>query len=1140
MIKTWGFLFFVMCMMFGYGQSPGTITKTFDVRTAPVFLDSLTILPGSVRCVKDKDTLKNDQFTVDYIRHTITFNPEISGKLQIQYYRLNINISPSNQLYDSIVMQPSARPALFSIENQFETINDLFGGNEINKRGSISRGVTFGNRQNLGINSTLNLELTGKLSENLNILASVSDANIPIQPDGNTNKLQEFDQVFIQLYNAHFKLIAGDFWINKPQGYFLNYKKRGQGLTYTHSTMHSKHGNLTLQSSMGLSKGKFQRQIIQGIENNQGPYRLTGAENEPFIVVLSGTERVYIDGRLLERGQEFDYTIDYNSAELVFTSRNLITKDVRIVVEFQYSDQSYTRALVQQHVGFSKKNTTLWLNYYQEQDLKNQPLQLSLTQGTKNLIGNVGDSLSDAFLSTIDSVGFQPNQNQYYMTDSLGFDSVLVFSIHPDSAKFRASFIKVGSNKGDYVLFKTTAFGNVFKWVAPIGNVPQGSYMPIQRINAPKRKRMLVFGVEQTLGEKWQLITEFSATENAINLYSVKDRQNDWGWGNKTKLSRTGTEKPSGWKSLTSIESEFIGPTFTSIEPYRAVEFDRDWNVRGLKLNGTQLNVIIGNKFQHSRFGKASFQAQHYGIGNQFMGYRIFSDGALKKQRFSATWDASGLTSSGVINSSFIRHRADISMAFKNLRIGIKDDQELNKRDQFIGLSSMNYAFYDVQGYIQNADSGKTLIKLFYRERLDWRSDSSKFNIAARGTTLGGEFQRKGNNGNALGAVLGLRSLVSLDSTLISIQPDQSLVGRINATQKGLKGALSFDAYYELSSGLEQKRNFIYLEVNSGQGIYTWIDYNQDGVKDLNEFETAAFIDQANYIRVFTPSNAYQKTYSNEFNQSLFWKPEAIWGKKHGALKWLSVASDQLRIRSSRKFSAWNTQELLNPLSTNILNPSLISSTFTLRNSLFLFRTSSKVNGHYVINRGVIKTLLATGYDAKDNLYHELMFRWNVLPSFSLKAEAQRGYKTSSVDYTVGRNYLINLDFISFEMGYQPSTNYRFTMSGKVSSKQNKPIFGGELANSKEFGVGFKYNTTQKGSIQGDIKYLNFIFVGNANTAVAFEMLEALRPGSNYTWNITWQRNVGKNLQLNLIYSGRKTGTNPMVHNGGMELRAFF
>jgi hypothetical protein len=57
---------------------------------------------------------------------------------------------------------------------------------------------------------------------------------------------------------------------------------------------------------------------------------------------------------------------------------------------------------------------------------------------------------------------------------------------------------------------------------------------------------------------------------------------------------------------------------------------------------------------------------------------------------------------------------------------------------------------------------------------------------------------------------------------------------------------------------------------------------------------------------------------------------------------------------------------------------------------------------------------------------------------------------------------------------------------------------------------------------------------------VAFEMLEALRPGSNYTWSVTWQRNVGKNLQLNLVYSGRKPAGINVVHNGGMELRAFF
>jgi len=176
---------------------------------------------------------------------------------------------------------------------------------------------------------------------------------LPIQADGNTNKLQEFDQVFIQVYNDRFKMVVGNFWLKKPQGYFLKYNKRAQGLTLNYQWSEDTSKIWRTEVSGALSKGKFQRQIIQGSEGNQGPYRLRGKENEPFIIVLAGTEKVYIDGKLLERGQEFDYVINYNTSEVTFNSRNQITKDSRIVVEFQYSDQNYARSLFQTSTTYS-------------------------------------------------------------------------------------------------------------------------------------------------------------------------------------------------------------------------------------------------------------------------------------------------------------------------------------------------------------------------------------------------------------------------------------------------------------------------------------------------------------------------------------------------------------------------------------------------------------------------------------------------------------------------------------------------------------------------------------------------------------------------------------------------------------------
>jgi hypothetical protein len=227
-------------------------------------------------------------------------------------------------------------------------------------------------------------------------------------------------------------------------------------------------------------------------------------------------------------------------------------------------------------------------------------------------------------------------------------------------------------------------------------------------------------------------------------------------------------------------------------------------------------------------------------------------------------------------------------------------------------------------------------------------------------------------------------------------------------------------------------------------------------------------------------------------------------------------------------------------LRTEIDNTLLISSAFLFRNTLFFNRTSAVFNGQYVYSFSANKALLASGFDGKQFLFHELSLHWNVKPTFSIKIEGQQGEKHANVDYTTGRNYQIQTQQILGTFLFQPSTNYRITLGGRMADKSNAQIFGGEQCLASEITTGVKYNTTQKGSVQADVKFIQLQYEGNPFSAVAFEMLEALKPGTNYTWTLQFQRNIGKNLQMTLQYSGRKSMNSKSIHNGGMELRAFF
>jgi hypothetical protein len=1129
-----------------FAQNSSLRQQKIVVTDAPVVLDSLTVYWPSLYVTRDFKEIST--YTIDTLNNALRFDKAHFGDtLLIRYRVLPTKIHGEFYNKDSIQVynKPNSPDNPFMITSTLKR-EDIFGSSALKKSGSISRGINVGNAQDLSVNSTMNIQLSGEISQNLNILATLTDDNIPIQPDGTTNKLQEFDQLFIQLYNDDFKLIAGDFWARTPKGYFMTYNKRAQGLTAQYNLFNSpEKGKMSVYGSGAFSRGKFNRQLIDGVEGNQGPYRLRGAENEPFIIVLSGSERVFLNGVELQRGQEYDYIMNYNTSEIIFTTKRPIDKDSRIIVEFQYADQNYARSLFNAGMLYEKGSVKTWFNVYSEQDAKNQPVQQDLTPEQRFFISQIGDNLQDAVVNGIDSVGFRDNQVMYKMVDSLGYDSVMVFCVAPDSAVYSVTFSQVAQGQGDYVFDRFTAVGRVYRWVQPINGVPQGNYRPVRLVVTPKQRQMITSGVEIDLGKDLQLFSEVALSNNDVNTFSSLDRDDNVSVAGKFILKsqhKLSNDSLPTWQLQTNTGIEFTGRNFVPIERFRTAEFDRDWNILHTQASGYQLIANTGARILHKNKGFMTLNGNLFSWGDDFFGLKANTDGQWADKGFQIKWTSNAVNTSGIKNSFFIRHKIDVSQSFKYLKIGFMDEHEYNRIEQdFISpiVQENTYHFYDWQFYITQSDTIKNKFKVYYRQRDDKLSNATNFGLATSARNFGATYDWVSNTKTQLRMNINYRNLRIVDSTLINIQPENTFLGRLEHSVNLWKGALRTSTFYELGSGLELKREFIYIEVLPGRGVYVWRDYNADGIKDLNEFEIALYADEANYVRIFTPSNEYIRTFSNEFSQSIFLHPEKIWSKKKGVLGFLSRVSNQTQIRLNRKING-DFRSNINPFTDRSNDTTLISESASYRNSIFFNRTNQIAGGDYTFSRFTNKLLLANGFDERLTQFHQFNFRWNIKQKFTLKTSYEFGQKASFAQYTTGRDFQINYFKVFPEFIYQPDTKLRISTTFRYEDKQNVFVADGERALINDFGIEFRYNQPQKGTLSGTMNVLKIEYNGAINSAIGFEMLESLRPGLNYTWTLNYQRNLGKNLQLSIRYNGRKSEGNRMIHAGGVEMRAMF
>ena len=136
------------------------------------------------------------------------------------------------------------------------------------------------------------------------------------------------------------------------------------------------------------------------------------------------------------------------------------------------------------------------------------------------------------------------------------------------------------------------------------------------------------------------------------------------------------------------------------------------------------------------------------------------------------------------------------------------------------------------------------------------------------------------------------------------------------------------------------------------------------------------------------------------------------------------------------------------------------------------------------------------------------------------------------------RNFLIAKEGVSPKLVYQPSVKFRLSTTFNYNQREN--LQGEEKAFSRSGTVDLQYNQAGKGSFSMSLSYIQIDFNAEGNSSLAFEMLDGLNNGNNFTWGVLWQRNLSSYLQLNLNYNGRKSEDLRTIHTGGMQVRAFF
>ncbi|MFO7826464.1 MAG: hypothetical protein R6V72_21190 [Cyclobacterium sp.] len=1116
-------------------------------------LDSMSVLESTIRVTDINGQQLDHAYDINNGRISISADSPLPDSLLICYEALPISLHQVYRRrslatdYDSMAFfkdrPPEKIPALDFRE-------EVFTSDKLNQSGNLTRGISFGNAQNVFVNSALNLQMDGELADNLNIRASITDQQVPFQPEGNTQQIQDFDNVLIELYNDKINLAGGDVVLQQRQSEFLRYYKNVQGLQFTSDYDIHKDWKASTQVGAAIAKGKFASMMLDVLEGVSGPYRVKGPGNERFVIIMANSEKVFLDGKQLKRGFNHDYTIDYNQGEVTFTPTVLITQYSRVRIDFEYAERNFSRSILTANHIQENEKVKVYFNYYREQDDRNRPLFTQLSDSDKRMLAGVGDDLAAAAVPRIDSIPFDPNRIMYRKvteTNEAGETiAYYAYSTDPDQAYFAISFTEVGPGNGNYRRQRQLANGSVYEYVPPLNGEAQGNFSIRSPLPAPNKKQMITTGAEIRLGAHEKVFTEWAISNTDENLFSTMDNEDNVGHALKAGVQSEGRsfKLMKGYQFNGTSTVEYNAADFSFIDRLRFIEFDRDW---GLSPEAGPENaaekIFHGRaelvKDQHHLFSYGLDLRNRAGVlsgiqqraqANQKFGKRLL----VKNDFFHLKSDVFPL------NSEWLRYQGEINYLNKVLVPGYKYNLDrnavTNPSSGKVVSTAMNFEEHLIS--LQSSDS----LKFQFLASASLREDKAVNNgqLVPDTKAFVANYSLRGNFGpHTLNGSFTYRELTFLTRDL---QEETTVMGKLDYRSSLFENNLNNEFTYALGNGRELRREFVFLPVPTGEGTHTWRDDNEDGVQQLNEFYLAINPEEKSFIKVFVPTDTYTQAYTTLFNYRLSARFPASWKEEGGLKSWMAKFSNNTNWNVEKKITSRDFFQRISPLLAGTGDEALLSLRQTFRSSFFFNRASSKYGMDLSFFNSHQKQLLTGGFEELSQDDWRLNARYAIDSRWSMLLFWNSGWRYAASDFLENRNYTILQNTLGPEFNLQPSPALRGTFQYRITQKENLDnLEFDEKAQLHEAILSLRVSKAIQTTLNAQIKYTYIDYNGQVNSPTGYEMLQALTPGSNTIWSMNWLQKIGEGLQLNLVYEGRNSqGLDQLVHTGRMQVSALF